>query len=73
MTKTSFLAPLAALSLLAAGAAPAFAKAQDEQAAATAGSAGEKKTCKTFQNTASRMKAQKLCLTKAQWKKFNNR
>ena len=72
MTKSRFLAPLAAIALIAAGSAPAFAKAQDEQAPAAGTSGGEKKICKTFENSASRMKPQKLCLTKAQWKKFQS-
>jgi hypothetical protein len=72
MTKTSFFAPLAALSLLAAGAAPAFAKAQDDQAAANAGGKEERKICRTIPRTESRMNAKRLCLTKAEWRKLEN-
>jgi hypothetical protein len=72
MTRNRYLAPLAALSLLATS-APAFAKAQegDGNGSVTATSKSEKKICKTFENTASRMKREKLCLTRAQWKKFD--
>ena len=71
MKRDALIASLTALSM--AFAAPAFAAktSQDEQP--TAGSAkSEKKTCKTFANTASRMKSTRLCLTKAEWKKFES-
>lgn len=32
---------------------------------------GEKLICKTFDNTASRMKSTRLCYTKEQWKEFD--
>ena len=62
MTRTRYFAPLAALSLLAASAAPALAKAQDGEGngSVAASSKSEKKICKTFDNTASRMKREKL-------------
>ena len=74
MTRNRLLASFATLSLLAASAGPALAKAQEgEGNASVAGAAAksEKKICKTFENTASRMKREKLCLTRAQWKKFD--
>ena len=74
MNPHRIFAPLAALSLLAAAASPALAKAQEgdgNASVASASSKGEKKICKTFENTASRMKREKLCLTRAQWKKFD--
>ena len=77
MTKTRFFAPLAAAALLAAGAAPAFAKSQDSQsssvvsASASAGKS-ERTTCRRYQNSESRLKSERLCLTKTQWKKFEN-
>ncbi|HEX4739263.1 MAG TPA: hypothetical protein VH331_17065 [Allosphingosinicella sp.] len=30
----------------------------------------ERKTCRTFENTVSRLKSERLCLTQEQWKKF---
>ena len=71
MTRNRYLAPLAALTLLATSAAPALAKAQDGEGNGSVAAKSEKKICKTFENTASRMKREKLCLTKAQWKKFD--
>ena len=70
MKRDVLIASFAALSMIAA-AAPAYAKAQDSEQSAGAAAKTEKKTCKTFQNTASRMKATRLCLTKAEWKKFD--
>jgi hypothetical protein len=65
-----------AAALAMAAGTPAFAaKSQNqnrEVAASEAGGGGEKarKTCRTFRHSASRMKAEKLCLTRAEWKKF---
>ena len=68
-------ASTAALALVAG--TPAFAaKAQSEQAstASTANYGGktksERRTCRTFIGSASRMKKDRLCLTRAEWKKF---
>ena len=48
---------------------------QDSESGQGAGSAsapaGERKICKTFANSASRMKSERLCLTQAGWKKFD--
>lgn len=61
---------------LAAGTPAYAAKSQSERALAAAdGAAGarakdERKTCRIFDNSASRMKRQRLCLTREQWKKF---
>jgi hypothetical protein len=75
MTKTRFFAPLAAVALLAAGAAPAFAKSQDNGgnggSAAAAAEKGERKICKRYPHSASRLRSENLCYTKAQWKVFN--
>jgi hypothetical protein len=66
------IASAAALAMVAG--TPAFAaKSQNPQAMASdsGGGAGvEKKICRSFQNTVSRVKREKLCLTKAEWKKF---
>jgi hypothetical protein len=71
MTKTSLFAPLAALSLLAAGAAPAFAKAQGEQPAATGSGKEQRKICRNIPRTESRL-TERVCLTKAQWRKLDD-
>lgn len=71
MKRDVLIASLAAFSMIALAApAAAKAKAQDEESAG-ASSKAEKKICKTFENSASRMKATRLCLTKADWKKFD--
>ena len=68
------LASTAALALLTV--APVYAaKSQSEQAADTDSDGGskaksERKTCKFFDNTASRMKRVRLCLTRDEWNKF---
>ena len=72
MNRTAIFAPLAALSMIVAAApAAATAKGQDAPETASAGKA-EKKTCRRFDDSTSRMKSTKLCLTKAQWKKFED-
>jgi hypothetical protein len=61
----------AALAALALTASPAFGKSQSEPDAPGGGKdKGERRICKTFENTASRMKREKVCLTRQQWKKF---
>ena len=70
MNRKTLLASIAAISMAAVPAA-AFAKSQAEQPA-VASSAGEKKICKTFASTESRMKSTRLCMTKAEWKKFDS-
>jgi hypothetical protein len=72
------LASTAALALVAGS--PAFAaRAQSEQASTTGDASGasdggkaksERKTCRTFIGSDSRMKRDRLCLTRAGWKKF---
>jgi hypothetical protein len=66
-------ASTAALAMVAG--TPAFAaKSQNQQIAASeagGGSATAKKICRTFKNTVSRMKAEKVCLTRAEWKKVD--
>lgn len=70
-------ASTAALALIAG--APAHAAKNESAralAAADGGAAakakGERKTCRTFDNSASRMKRERLCLTREQWKKFED-
>lgn len=64
-------ASTAALALVAG--TPAFAaKSQSEQVAggASAKAKSERKTCRTFSASESRMKRTRLCLSRADWKKF---
>jgi hypothetical protein len=71
MSIKMIFASAAALAMVAG--TPAFAaKSQNPQVAASdagAGGAKAKKICRTFKNTISRMKAEKVCLTRAEWKK----
>ncbi len=74
MIKTRIFTAIAAAALVGAGTAPAFAKSQDNQtngSIAAASDRGERKICKRFENSASRMRSEKLCLTKDEWKKFD--
>ena len=76
-------ASTAALALIAGAPADA-AKGQAERAlaaadgvaadgaAAGARAKNERKTCRTFDNSATRMKRERLCLTREQWKKFDD-
>ena len=75
MTIKLIFAASAALALVAG--APAHAAKNESVRALAAADAGtgakakeERKTCRTFDRTESRMKREKLCLTRAQWKKF---
>jgi len=74
MSIKMILASTAALAMVAG--TPAFAaKNQNQQIAAaeSGGGGGEqaKKICRTFPNSATRVKREKLCLSKAEWKKFD--
>jgi len=81
MTRTALLAA-AAFAMIAtpalaadrgrpeAAASDTTATATSDQASADATPKAERKTCRTFQNTASRMKAERLCLTRDEWRKF---
>lgn len=68
-------ASTAALALIA-GAPAHAAKNQSARALAAADAAtgakakDERKTCRFFDNTASRMKRERICLTREGWKKF---
>ena len=75
MTKSRIFAAFAAAALVGAGSAPAFAKTQDSQSVASAGAASEKserKICKRFDQTGSRVRGETVCFTKADWKKFDS-
>ena len=69
------LASTVALALIAG--TPAYAaKSQSQQTVDSDGGGAkaksERKTCRTFDRTESRMKRDKLCLTREQWKKFQD-
>ena len=77
MSIKPLFASAVALALLAGG--PAFAaksRSGDslvaEQGGAAARIKAERKTCRLFDNTVSRMKRERLCLTREQWKKFDS-
>jgi hypothetical protein len=75
MIKTRIFTAFAAAALIGAGTAPAFAKTQDNQPSENAGasaSKSERKICKRFDNTASRLRSERVCLTKSDWKKFDS-
>lgn len=62
-------ASTAALAVVAG--TPAFAaKSQAEQGTGASGAKNERRICKTFEASESRMKRTRLCLTREQWKKF---
>jgi uncharacterized protein YdeI (BOF family) len=53
-------------------AAASDTSASSMQAPAGAGPKAEKKTCRRFANTVSRMKSIELCLTREGWQKFED-
>ncbi|HEX8448618.1 MAG TPA: hypothetical protein VF652_03405 [Allosphingosinicella sp.] len=71
-----------AAALAMASGSPAFAaKTQGQQQLAASDQAGggagveskaERKICRLIDSTESRMKRQRLCFTKAEWKKFDD-
>lgn len=73
MSIKMIFASTAALALVAG--TPAFAAkgSQSDQAAGASDSKAksERKICRTFDASETRMKKTKLCLTRAQWKKFD--
>jgi hypothetical protein len=77
MTRIFLLAPVALAALVAppvlankghSGTDATEAAASSAQPASDA--KAERKTCRTFENTVSRLKAERVCLTKDGWKKF---
>ena len=80
MTRKIFAAPIAALALIAAAPVPSAALASNSsQPQSASGSQrgdapakAERKICKTFHMSGSHAKAERLCLTRAQWKDFND-
>ncbi len=75
MIKTRIFTAFAAAALVAAGSAPAFAKSQDNQGNGSAGASvedrGDRKICKRFDHSASRLLSERVCFTKSDWKKFD--
>ena len=78
MFRKTYAAPFAALALVAAAPAPSVAMASNEQQNVSAGQSGgdastpraERKTCRNFEDTVSRMRGKRLCMTQAQWREF---
>ena len=79
MVHKACAAPLAALLLIAAApAVPATALASSEEQSSASASSGqsalpakaERKICKRFADTTSRMRSTRLCLTRAEWREF---
>lgn len=81
MTRQALLAAAAALTMIATPALAATGRAAEAatsesasasgQASPNADAKGDKKTCRRYENTVSRMKAEKLCLTRDEWRKFD--
>ena len=80
MTRKIFAAPIAALVLMAAAPVPSAALAAEssQPQTATAGqpkqapAKAERKFCKTFYMSGSHARSERLCLTRAQWKEYND-
>ena len=64
-----------AAALAMAAATPAFAAKGSGQSVSADGGGykakAERKKCRTFENSAMRTKRERLCLTAAEWKKFD--
>jgi hypothetical protein len=82
MTRQILLAAAAAVAMIAtpaladkgraeAAAADTNATSAEASAPAAAMPKAERKTCRTFANTVSRLKSERLCYTREQWEKFN--
>ncbi|HEY5720849.1 MAG TPA: hypothetical protein VIT45_00865 [Allosphingosinicella sp.] len=79
MTRKIFAAPIAALVLIAAAPVPSAALAGNSDQQSATGSQSQKartakaerKICRTFYMSGSHVKGERLCLTPAQWKEFN--
>ena len=81
MFRKVYAAPFAALILAAAApAVPTAALASGQEQQNASGSSGgsaepakaERKICKNFPDTVSRMRTKRLCLTQAQWREFED-
>ena len=77
MARFHFAAPLAAFALLSTAVPAAAARNDQPDAAATQAQASdsdakaERKICKNLPNTVRRVKSERLCLTRAQWKEYD--
>lgn len=70
-------ASTAALALIAGAPAYAAKNESNRALAAADGAAGvkakdERKSCRYFDNSASRMKRERICMTREEWKKFDS-
>jgi hypothetical protein len=75
MTGKAFAIPFAAVALIAAAPAPSSAADNNEGGGTAVSSAAskpakERPTCKVFTETGSHARQTRLCLTRAQWRTF---
>ena len=80
MLRKAHFIPLAALVLVAAAPAPSAALASngepqnvtsDQSGGSDATAKAERKICKTLADTARRTATKRLCMTRAEWREFN--
>jgi hypothetical protein len=81
MTRQALLAAAAALTMIAtpaladrghaSEAATSEAAATSAQASTEATPKAERKTCRTYRYSETRVKSEKLCLTREEWRKFD--
>jgi hypothetical protein len=79
MTRKIFAAPIAALALIAAAPVPSAAMASNSQPQSVSSdrsgqaqpAKAERKICRTFYMSGSHVRGERLCLTRAQWKEYN--
>ncbi len=80
MIRKAYFIPLAAVVLAAAAPAPTSALASnpgpqnvasDQSGGGDSTAKPERKICKTLANTARRVDTKRLCLTRAEWREFN--
>ena len=81
MVRKAFIVPIAALVLAAAGTVPSAALAgktdrvnvtsEQSGGGGDASAKSERKICKTLANSARRIDNKRLCMTQAEWQKFD--
>jgi hypothetical protein len=73
MRSITFTGLAAALALSTAPAAAAKTSAKDQTLVQeSAAAAGDRKICRRLQNTGTRLRNDRVCLTKAEWKKIED-
>lgn len=74
MRSITFTGLAAALALSTAPAAAAKTSAKDQTLVqeSAAAAAGDRKICRRLQNTGTRLRSDRVCLTKAEWKKIED-